>query len=94
MNISETTIKFQVWEWANYYVISGPRGIGIYVLKDGTVSYEKSMIGVDGKRTHEFGWCYENTLGHWANEAEAEAFLREWNKHHRVVRTDSIELIG
>ena len=94
MIISENIIKFEVWTWCNYYVISGPRGIGLYLQKDGTVSYEKSMESVD-RRTmvREPGWCYENTLGHWGDKAEAELFLKAWNKHHRVKRTDSIESI-
>jgi len=93
MRISSNIIEFQVWEWANYYVIGAPRGISLYLQKDGTVAHEKSMVGVDGTKVGDPKWCYENTLGHWAKHEDAEKFLKEWSKHHQVKRTDSIELI-
>lgn len=94
MIISENTIEFQVWEWCNYYVIGGrSRGDCLYIQKDGTVSSKKSMECADGTKVCDPEWCYENTLGYWGDRDEAEKFLKEWNKHHRVKRTDSVELI-
>lgn len=87
--ILEKVIEFKVWEELDYFVICAPRGISLYLQKDGTVCQEDSMEGsvVDLK------WRYENILAHWSNYDEATAFLKEWNKHQQVKRIDFVENI-